>query len=66
MWKILNRDDLYMTVYNPNRQLEELITQLAGAEGLKGWVARVSWNDDKNGRRLGAPPIFAIISCVML
>ena len=31
---ILNGDDLYMTVYNPNHQLEELIVQLAGAEGL--------------------------------
>lgn len=31
---ILNGDDLYMIVYNPDDQLKALIAQLAGAEGL--------------------------------
>ena len=31
---ILNGDDLYISVYNPDRQLMELISQLAGAEGF--------------------------------
>ena len=31
---ILNGDDLYMSVYNPDERLMELISQLAGAEGL--------------------------------
>ena len=31
---ILNGDDLYMSVYNPDNRLMELISQLAGAEGF--------------------------------
>ena len=31
---ILNGDDLYMIVYNPDDRLKELISKLAGAEGL--------------------------------
>lgn len=31
---ILNGDDLYMIFCNPDRQLMELVSQLAGAEGL--------------------------------
>ena len=31
---ILNGDDLYMSVYHPDGRLMELISQLAGAEGL--------------------------------
>lgn len=31
---ILNGDDLYMSVYNPDEQLRALISQLAGAEGF--------------------------------
>ena len=31
---ILNGDDLYISVYNPDRQLMELISQLASAEGF--------------------------------
>ncbi len=31
---ILNGDDLYMILCNPDRQLMELVPQLAGAEGL--------------------------------
>lgn len=33
---ILNGDDLYMTLYNPDKQLLDMISQLAGAEGF--WV----------------------------
>lgn len=31
---ILNGDDLYMGLYHPDKQLRELVSQLAGAEGL--------------------------------
>ncbi|MCI9465623.1 MAG: hypothetical protein HFE99_00695 [Ruminiclostridium sp.] len=31
---ILNGDDLYMTLYNPDKRLIDIISQLAGAEGL--------------------------------
>lgn len=31
---ILNGDDLYISVYNPDRPLTELLSQLAGAEGF--------------------------------
>lgn len=31
---ILNGDDLYMILYNPDKQLMDIVTQLAGAEGF--------------------------------
>ena len=30
-------DDLYMSIYNPNDKLMDLIEKLAGAEGLFVW-----------------------------
>lgn len=31
---VLNGDDLYMSLYNPDKQLMDVISQLAGAEGF--------------------------------
>lgn len=36
---IVNGDDLYMSLYNPNREFLGLVEKLAGAEGLFVWQA---------------------------
>ena len=37
---ILNGDDLYMTLYNPDQQLLDILSRLAGAEGCFVYKAR--------------------------
>ena len=39
---ILNGDDLYLGVYNPDKQLIDLISQLANAEGFFFYKAQVT------------------------
>lgn len=41
---ILNGDDLYMKLYNPDEQLKELASQLAGAEGFFFYQVRGTQN----------------------